>query len=143
MSTALASPLAAVTDVEFLDPIIGFADEPRFRLIGLEDTGVLWSLESLRTDGLRFVVAVPEPFFPTYAPEVDAGVVAPLVESFPPDASDLHLLVILSVTGSITTATANLLAPVILAPSTGRALQVVLSDDTLSLRAPLSPATAR
>jgi flagellar assembly factor FliW len=41
------------------------------------------------------------------------------------------------VSGSIVTATANLFAPLIVAPSTGRAMQVVLADDTMDLRAPL------
>jgi flagellar assembly factor FliW len=138
------SPLTSLTQVEFIEPILGFAGESIFRLVSLEGSGVLWALESTITAGLRFVTAVPEPFFPDYSPRVDVDVVAPLLgaDEVEPDASSLQLLVILSVSGTISTATANLLAPVILAPATGRAKQIVLTDDTLSLRAPLSPAWA-
>jgi flagellar assembly factor FliW len=144
MSTMTATaPLASVSELEFVAPIPGFAGEDRFRLASLERTGVLWALESARTEGLRFIVAVPEPFFPNYSPVVDADVIAPLLEDAGSlDASALQLLVILTVAGPIATATANLLAPLIVAPATGRVMQVVLGDDTLSLRAPLSAATA-
>jgi flagellar assembly factor FliW len=140
----VANSLAEVAEVEFIEPILGFAGESRFRLVSLEHTGVLWALESTHTEGLRFVVAVPEPFFPAYSPVVDAHVVAPLLDAdqAPEDASGLQLLVILTVTGAITTATANLMAPLIVSLATARARQVVLTDDTLSLRAPLSPAVA-
>jgi flagellar assembly factor FliW len=138
VTATLAQPLGSVTSVEFVEPILGFTDERHFTLTRLEDSGVLWALESTRTSGLRFVLAVPEPFFPDYAPVVDAHVVAPLSS----DPAELAVLVILTVAGSIVTATANLFAPLILAPSTGRAMQVVLTDDTLDIRAPLRPSQA-
>jgi flagellar assembly factor FliW len=50
------------------------------------------------------------------------------------------VLVILSVSGSIRTATANLFAPLIVAPNCHRGMQVVLADDTVPLRAPLQAA---
>ncbi len=138
------SGLASVTDVEFVSPILGFADESQFQLVSLERTGVLWALESARTPGLRFIVSVPEPFFPDYSPVVDADVVAPLLdEPVELDSADeLQLLVILTVSGPIASATANLLAPLIVAPRTGRAMQVVLGDETMPLHAPLSGSAA-
>jgi flagellar assembly factor FliW len=125
--------------VEFVSPILGFDDETSFTLAPLESTGVLWSLTSTRSPELTFVVAPPEPFFPDYAPAVDEASISLL------DAGEdeLSLLVIISVSGSIRDATANLLAPLILAPSRHRAMQVVLGDDTLALRAPLTAGAAR
>ncbi len=119
--------------VEFVSPILGFDDETSFTLAPLEQTRTLWTLASVRTPELRFIVAPPEPFFPDYHPVVDEQSLAPLDA----DGEQLTLLVILQVTGSIRTATANLLAPLIVAPNQHRGMQVVLTDDTLSLRAPL------
>jgi flagellar assembly factor FliW len=135
VTATVAAPLGSLATVEFVEPILGFPDDRVFAFSSLEDTGVLWALQSTRTPALRFVVAVPDAFFPAYSPVVDAKVVAPLSDE--PD--ELQLLVILTVSGSIVTATANLFAPLIVAPSTGRALQVVLADDTMDLRAPLRP----
>jgi flagellar assembly factor FliW len=119
--------------IEFVSPILGFDDETSFTLSPLEATGTLWSLTSTSTPELSFVVAAPGPFFPDYAPEVDDASLA-LLDA---DGQELTVLVILSVTGSIRTATANLYAPLILAPNRHRGMQVVLADDTVPLRAPL------
>jgi flagellar assembly factor FliW len=125
--------------IEFVGPILGFEDEREFSLVPLEDTGTLWALASTRTPQLRFVLATPAPFFPEYAPEVADDAVAPLAAG----DDDLTVLVILTVDGPIRTATANLLAPLVLAPDRHRAMQIVLADDTLPVRAPLRAAAAR
>jgi flagellar assembly factor FliW len=129
---------AAVLDappavIDFVTPLLGFETESRFHFTPLEDTGTLWSLESVATSGLRFVVAPPEPFFPDYAPVVDDTALRPLGT----ELDGLTLLIILTVTGSLAGATANLLAPIVLSSATGRAMQLVLPDDSLPIRAPL------
>ena len=137
MSTLMSEAVPAPTVdglLEFVTPLVGFEDETSFRLSSLEANGLIWSLESTRSPGLRFIVAPPAPFFPDYDPLIDEESVAGL--NVP--AEELSLLVILTVNGSIRGATANLLAPVIFAPGRGRALQVVLDDDSLPLRAPLA-----
>jgi len=139
VTTAALVPPDSTTDIEFVTPILGFEEERTFRLTSLEANGVLWALESTRTPGLRFVVAPPELFFPDYAPEVEESTVGPLSS----EPSELLLLVILTVSGALATATANLLAPLVLAPSSRRAMQVVLADDTLPLDAPLRASAAR
>lgn len=129
--------------VEFVEPIPGFADERTFSLAPLDEDAVLFVLRSLRTPRLRFVVMPPAPFFPDYHPAVDAQDVAALGELGGAEIGDgepeveLQVLVIVSVTDSITDATANLLAPIVLDPASGRAMQVVLADARLPLRAPL------
>jgi len=123
--------------LEFVGPILGFEDERHFALLPLEQSGTLWALESTTTPSLRFVVAAPERFFPDYVPVVDEHTLVPLGA----DGDELTVLVILTVNGPIKTATANLLAPVVVAARSGRAMQVVLSDDTLQVRAPLQQAS--
>jgi len=122
--------------VEFVSPILGFADETSFALAPLEESGTLWSLTSTQTPGLTFVLASPGPFFPDYAPAIEESAVAGLSAN----GEELALLVILTVSGPIRTATANLMAPIVLAPNQHRGLQVVLADETLPLRAPLDSA---
>lgn len=129
--------------VEFVEPIPGFPDERMFSLAPLGEDAVLFVLRSLRTPRLRFVVVPPAAFFPDYQPSVDARDVAALGDlsgrrdgEGEPEV-ELQLLVIVSVTDSITDATANLLAPIVLDPAGGRAMQLVLDDARLPLRAPL------
>jgi flagellar assembly factor FliW len=124
--------------IEFVSPILGFEGETSFTLSPLEATGTLWALSSTRTPELSFVLAPPQPFFPDYAPDLDEGT----LDALDARGEALTVLVIVSVSGSIRTATANLLAPVVLAPDRHRGLQVVLADDSLSLRAPLVPNSA-
>lgn len=129
--------------VEFVEPIPGFPDERTFSLAPLGEDAVLFVLRSLRTPRLRFVVMPPAAFFPDYQPAVDAQDVAALgdlagrVTGDGEPEVELQVLVIVSVTDSITDATANLLAPIVLDPASGRAMQVVLNDARLPLRAPL------
>jgi flagellar assembly factor FliW len=131
--------MTAANVIEFVGPILGFEDERSFALSPLEATGTLWTLESTRTPHLRFVVAAPQPFFPDYVPVVDDAAVAQLQA----DGAELTVLVILTVDGPIRAATANLLAPLVLAPASQRAMQIVLADDTHSVHAPLSAAIAQ
>ncbi|UQX87936.1 flagellar assembly protein FliW [Jatrophihabitans telluris] len=122
--------------VEFVEPIPGFEDERDFSLAAIDAEGTLFSLRSLRTPQLRFVVMPPAGFFPDYEPAVNESDVAPLG-----DVADveLQLLVIVSVKDGIADATANLLAPIVMIPENGRAMQVVLDDPRLPLHAPLLP----
>jgi flagellar assembly factor FliW len=122
--------------VEFVEPIPGFPEERAFTLSAIDPDGVLFTLRSVRTPQLRFVVMPPAGFFPDYEPAVSETAVSPLG-----DVADreLQLLVIVSVKDGISDATANLLAPIVMLPDSGRAMQVVLDDPRLPLRAPLVP----
>jgi flagellar assembly factor FliW len=120
--------------ITFATPIPGFSDERDFTVSALDGQGVLYALRSARTPGLRFVVAAPGRFFPEYAPLLDASDVSALGVA---DGDEVLLLVIITVTNGISDATANLLAPIVIAPERGTALQLVLADADLPLRAPL------
>ena len=133
MTNTIIDTQRDASSIEFVAPILGFEHETHFRLTSLEENGLLWALESTQTPDLVFVVAAPEPFFPNYSPEVDESVIAPLGA----DPAALLLLVILTVSGPLATATANLLAPLVLSPDSRRGMQIVLADDTLPLDAPL------
>lgn len=120
--------------LEMVEPLPGFPEHRRFALARLDDTGVLCALRSLDDPDLRFLVVPPGAFFGDYAPEIDDQT-AQVLEAESGD--DILALVMVNPGESAHTATANLLAPLLVNHRTRRAYQVVLDDATLPLRAPL------
>jgi flagellar assembly factor FliW len=114
--------------------LAGFPLSEHYALVEVPDSP-LFLLRSLDVPGLEFVVVPPVLFFPGYAPEIDDASAARLGLVDPEDAL---LLVVLTVTDDAFTATANLLAPVVLNQRTRVAAQIVLVEDW-PLRAPLRP----
>jgi flagellar assembly factor FliW len=120
--------------LELVEPLPGFPEHRRFALARLDDAGVLCALRSLDDPELRFLVVPPGAFFSDYAPEIDDQTAAALAID---SAEDVLALVMVNPGDSPSTATANLLAPVLVNHRTRRAFQVVLDDPSLPLRAPL------
>lgn len=127
-------PVAVPAVLHFADAIPGFPEERDFSVNPVDPSGVLYSLRSTRTPGLRFVVAAPGAFFPDYAPDLVPGDLGALGVS---GGDEVIVLVMVTVTNSIADATANLLAPIVIAPHRSQAVQLVLADPQLPLRAPL------
>jgi flagellar assembly factor FliW len=128
---------ATMTDSEPEMPIIdmampmpGFPAHRQFVLVRLNDEGLLYAFTSVDNPKLRFLVAPPEPFFPDYAPEIENDVLAAL-NTKDPD----RLLVMVVITAGVNETTANLLAPIIVDQDSHRAMQVILSDSTMQVRA--------
>ncbi|MEJ5944042.1 flagellar assembly protein FliW [Pseudokineococcus basanitobsidens] len=133
MTTAAEAP-PALPEVTFVAPLPGLEELTRFALVRLDDTGTLYSLQSLETDGVRLVVLAPGTWFPDYAPVVEEDDVDGLgLER----AEDALLLVVVTPGASLAGSTANLLAPIVVHAATGRAAQVVLAGADHPLRAPL------
>jgi flagellar assembly factor FliW len=139
MTTRTASrPMgASMTDIELDMPIIdmavpmpGFPAHQQFVLVRLNDEGLLYAFTSIQDPELRFLVAPPEPFFPDYAPEIENEVFAAL-NTKDPD----RLLVMVVITAGVDETTANLMAPIIVDRDSRRAMQVVLSDSRMPVRA--------
>lgn len=128
---------AEIPVLELVEPLPGFPEHRRFALARLDETGVLCALRSLDDPGLRFLVVPPAAFFADYAPEIDDQTARALEAG---STEDVLALVMVNPGDSAHTATANLLAPVLVNHRTRRALQVVLDDAALPLRAPLVPA---
>jgi flagellar assembly factor FliW len=134
----LSRPIGApMTDTELTMPTInmavpmpGFPAHREFVLVRLNDEGLLYAFTSVDDPGLRFLVAPPEPFFPDYAPEIENEVFAAL-NTKDPD----RLLVMVVITAGVNETTANLLAPIIVDRDSRRAMQVVLSDGKMPVRA--------
>lgn len=120
--------------IDLVHPLPGFPDQRRFALVSLDETGVLCQLRSLDDPSLRFLVVPPVAFFPDYAPEVGDDVVADLEIT---SADDVIVLLVLNAGDSLSTTTANLMAPVLVNTATRRASQVILDDPDLPIAAPL------
>jgi flagellar assembly factor FliW len=117
--------------LELVEPLPGFALDGAFTLTGIDDDGVLYSMRSVRDPQLRFVLTPANVFFTDYCPDLVPAVAGTL------GSQDIEVLLILTVGTGLADSTANLRAPVAVSRSTGRAVQVVLEDETLPMHQPL------
>jgi flagellar assembly factor FliW len=120
--------------IEFVAPLPGFPDTRQFVLVRVDEAGMLYSLTAVDAPELRFLVVPPAPFFPDYAVDVDDDAVDALGG---PDADDLLVLLVVNAAEKAGDATANLLAPIVVAHRSRRAVQLIMSRSGLPVRAPL------
>jgi flagellar assembly factor FliW len=135
-STAMPtrSVMPEIPVIELVQPMPGFPDRTRFTLVQLDEDGVLCALRSLDDPDLRFLVVSPVPFFPDYEPIVEDEAVSELEIS---DVEDVLVLLVITAGDSLTSTTANLLAPILVNTATRRAMQVILDDPALAIATPL------
>lgn len=117
--------------LHLLEPLPGFPTEDEYTLAPIDDRGVLYSLRSVRDPDVRLVLTPAHTFFADYQPDADALLAATL------GADDVQLFLVLTLGTGLQDATANLRAPIAVAASTARAVQVVLEDETLAMHEPL------
>ena len=118
--------------LSFAEPLPGFPGHHDYALVPGDAAGLLFWLQSVAPDGPRFLAVPAREFFPGYAPVVPAAVRAALGVRHLDEA---QVLCLVSVPGrDVAEATANLRAPVVVAPATHRARQVVQADPSLPLR---------
>ena len=116
---------AALVGLTLTDPMPGFPGHREFVLVPAAGEGVLFWVQSMASEGPRFLAVAPRSFFPDYAPVVPAPVRVELgLEDGEPQ---LYCLVTVP-GGDVSSATANLRAPLVVNPVTGRARQVVLAE---------------
>jgi flagellar assembly factor FliW len=120
--------------IEFVAPMPGFPQLRRFALVRMDDAGMLYSLTSLEAADVRFLVAPPAPFFPEYAVDVDDEALDALGAREP---DELLILLVITAGEAAADATANLLAPIVVAQRSRRAVQLILTRTGLPVRAPL------
>ena len=120
--------------IDFVAPLAGFPECRRFVLVRMDDAGMLYSLTSVDAPELRFLVAPPAPFFPDYTVDVDDDALEALGA---PDVDELVVLLVINAGEKPGEASANLLAPIVIAQGNRRAVQLILSRSGLPVRAPL------
>ena len=126
---------ASVVVLGLVDPLPGFPGHRDYVLVGADNDGLVFWLQSMAPDGPRFLAVPPARYFPDYAPVLPGTVCAELGLEDPADALLYCLLTVPN--GDVGAATANLRAPVVVNPVVARARQVVLADGTHPIRRPL------
>ena len=137
--TALTAPAAvpattapSVQVLYFAEPIPGFPGHRDYVLVPGDTAGLLFWLQSVAPDGPRFLAVSARDFFPDYRPVVSPAIRSELGLEGVDQAQILCLVTVPD--GDPAEAAANLRAPVVVAPSTHCARQVVQSDLDLPLR---------
>ena len=130
-----APPLAALAALELTEALPGFPGYRDYALVAADGSGLVFWLQALDLEGPRFLAVPAAPYFPEYAPSLP-GTVRTELGLGEQVAAPLYCLVTVP-GGDIEKATANLRAPLVVNPATGRARQVVLADGTHPIRRPL------
>ena len=136
MTAVLSEPAAsAVRPVSLTEPLPGFPRHRDYVLVAADATGLLRWLQSVDPRGPRFLVVPPGPFVPAYAPRLPGALLTEL-DLEDAAAAELHCLVTVP-DGDVHAATANLRAPLVVNPATGRGRQLVLTEGGHPIRHPL------
>lgn len=130
--TAVAATDEAVL-IDFVAPLPGLGDVRRFALTPLDGTHTLFTLRSVDPEGLRLFLIPPELYFADYAPRLDSSVRAAIGVG----QAEPAVFAIVHPATETDGPTANLLAPIVVNPTTGAAMQAVLDGASWPLRAPL------
>jgi flagellar assembly factor FliW len=126
----MTRPATRTQQLQFVEPLPGFPDESAYVLSAIDDEGALFSLRSVRFPELRFVLTPADTFFGDYEP--DLGPLDGVLGS-----DDVELMLILTLGQSLTDATANLRAPIVVSTTTGLAVQLILEDTNLPMHCPI------
>lgn len=111
--------------------LFGFEEEQRFLLLPFSGNGTLFSLQSLATPGLAFVVIDPFSLTGDYAPDVpDDELAAVGMEEGDP----LSVYTLCVVRDPVSESTVNLKCPVVLNNAKQLAVQVILDEGGYGMR---------
>jgi flagellar assembly factor FliW len=134
-TAAVPAPPVQVQALSLSEPLPGFPGHRDYVLVPAEDGGRLFWLQSVAADGPRFLAVPASAYFPEYAPRLPDAACDELGLG---DVADARLYCLVTVPdGDVTSATANLRAPVVVNPATHQARQVVLLDPAHPIRRPL------
>jgi flagellar assembly factor FliW len=132
-TTAPAAP--SVQLLELAEPLPGFPGHREYVLVPADAGGRLFWLQSAAPEGPRFLAVSAASFFPDYVPVLPTAACDELELE---DAAEAGLYCLVTVPdGDVSSATANLRAPLVINPVTRRARQLVLTDGVHPIRQPM------
>ena len=112
----------------------GFEDEKEFALLPIEGNDVFQVLQSTTTPDIAFIVANPYTLVEDYSFNIDEPTIDLLEIK---KQEDVFVLGVLSLKEPFETSTINLQAPLIFQSNTKKAKQMILNDNTFSMRHPI------
>lgn len=112
----------------------GFEDEKEFLLLPIEENDIFQVLQSTKTPAVAFIIVNPYTIVEDYSFKVDEPTIDLLDIK---DESDVFVLGVLSVKEPFETSTINLQAPLIFNSTKRKAKQMILNDNTFSMRHPI------
>lgn len=119
--------------LEFPGGLIGFEDLHRFIVMPNRKEGPLFWIQSIDDHDIAFVLTDPTHFFRDYRVGPDAKERAQLGIT---EKDDCFVLAVVTVSPT-RKVTLNLAAPILFAPATNRALQVIVENSPHSVQTPL------
>jgi flagellar assembly factor FliW len=117
--------------VQFSNGIPGFPEEAQFVVLPLEEDETIFILQSVKTEGLGFVMVNPFLYFSDYDFTLEDQFVQMLDIKSP---EDILIYCILTVKDPFEKTTANLQAPVIINTRNYQGKQVILNNDKYTTR---------
>ena len=112
----------------------GFEEEKELALLPIEGNGVFQVLQSTKTPNVAFIVGNPYTLVEDYSFNVDEPTIDLLEIK---EQEDVFVLGVLSLKEPFETSTINLQAPLIFQTKTKKAKQMILNDNTYSMRHPI------
>lgn len=117
--------------ITFPAGLYGFEEEKEYLLIPFDGSSILYSLQSVKTPMLSFILVHPFSLDPGYAPVLQPEELKTLkVEK----SEDLYYYVLCSLKKPSSESTVNMRCPVAINPDAQEAMQVVLEDDRWQMR---------
>ena len=117
--------------LRFRKGLFGFEDEREFLVIPFSENGTLYSLQSVATPQLSFVLMHPFSLDPGYAPVLQEEELAELkVEK----SEDLFYYTMCAMKDPISESTVNLKCPIAINEGTRQAVQVILENGPYFMR---------
>lgn len=111
--------------------LFGFEEEQRFLLLPFSGNGTLFSLQSLMTPSLAFVVMDPFSLTGDYAPDVPDGELSVVRME---EGDPLSLYTLCAVRNPVSESTVNLKCPVVINNAKRLAVQVILEEGGYGMR---------
>ena len=121
--------------VTFPAGLYGFEEEKEFLLIPFDGSSILYSLQSMKTPMLSFILVHPFSLDAGYAPVLQPEELKTLKAE---KSEDLCYYVLCALKKPSSESTVNMRCPVVINPDARTAMQVVLEDDRWQMRQRLS-----
>ena len=122
-------------ELAFVRGMFGFEDETKFLLLPFEADSVLYSLQSLATPQLSFLLMHPFSLDGSYAPVLQPEELKALHAE---RSEDLCYYVLCALRKPVAESTINMKCPIAVNLDTMEAMQVILEDGPWQMRHPLS-----